>query len=121
MTEEEPIHLYSYTAEQAIEDGILIEIAPELSKKAGYRWPVRITQGVSSLATPTEQEQQQGQNLTGRLWDILWVAKAMISNADPRDRIIPFDMTLGKRMARLWACLDTTSGPAIHIITPEEY
>jgi len=121
MVEKEEFYLYSYDAKQAVEDGVLIEINPALSQEAGYRWPVRISQGVSSLATPTEQEQQQGQSFSGRLWDILWMARITLSNANPGDYIVPFEVILGKRITRLWACLDTTSGPAIHIITPEEY
>ena len=121
MSEKEQIPIYSYTAKQAVEDGVLVEINRELSKEAGYRWPVRVTQGVSSLAVPTEQEQQQGQSFAGRMWDILWVAHVAISNVDAHERIAPFDITFGKKIVRLWACVDTTSGPAIHIITPEEY
>lgn len=121
MREKEQIPLYSYAAQQAIEDGVLIEINSEWSKEAGYRWPVRVTQGVSALAVPTQQEQGQGQSFPGRMWDILWMAHVAISNVPARERIAPFDIALGKRIVRLWACLDATGGPAIHIIMPEEY
>ena len=113
--------IYSYTAEQAMEDGILIEIDPQLRKEAGYYWPVRITQGVAALVTPTEEEKSQGQSQEGRLWDVLWMARVAINNADPCDYIVPFDVILGEKTVQLWACIDTTSGPAIHIIRPEEY
>ena len=113
--------IYSYTAEQALEDAVLVEVDAELSKEAGYRWPVRITQGVASRVTPSEVEERQGQSIEGRLWDVLWMARIAIGNADPHEHIAPFDVILGEETERLWACIDTTSGPAIHIIMPEEY
>lgn len=121
MGERERISLYSYTAKQAIEEGVLLEINSEWSEEAGYRWPVRITQGVSALAAPTAQERHQGHTFPGHLGDILWLARSAISNVQAGERIAPFDITLGKRIIRLWACLDTSNGPAIHITTPQEY
>ncbi len=113
--------IYSYTAEQAMADGILLQVDPDLSKEAGYRWPVRITQGVASLVQSTEEEEQLGQSTEGRLWDVLFMARIAILNAEPHEYITPFDVILGERTVALWACLDSTSGPAIHIIKPDEY
>ena len=121
MPEEEWRVVHSYSAEQAVSDGVLVEVDPELYEEAGYRWPVRITQGVASLVSPTEEEESRGQSLEGRLWDVLWMARVAILNADSDEHIAPFDVMLGGKTATLWACVDTTSGPAIHIIKPEEY
>ena len=118
--EEEPI-IFKYAAEQAMADGLLIEVDPPLRKEAGYRRPVRITIGVASLVTPEEEEVDAGQSLNGRLWDTLHMARIAINNADRRDIVVPFEVNLGGQTATLWACLDTTSEPAIHIIRPEEY
>ena len=113
--------IFSYTAEQAIEDGVLFEVNPDLRSEAGYRWAVRITSNVMSLVTPSLEEQSEGQSTDGRLWDILSVLRVSIANANSDEGIIPFDVILGKQTVRLWGCVDTTSGPAIHIMTPEEY
>ena len=112
--------IYSYTAEQAVADGVLLEVDRDLSKEAGYRWPVRITQGVASLVQPTEEE-SLGQSTEGRLWDMLFMARIAILNADRHEHISPFEVILGEETVTLWACLDSTSGPAIHIIKPDEY
>ena len=53
-SEKENSLIYSYTAEQAVEDGVLLEVDPELREEAGYRWAVRITQGVASLTSAPE-------------------------------------------------------------------
>ena len=113
--------VHRYTAQEAVEDGVLIEIDPELSQEAGYRWPVRITQGVSALVTPTKAEEAEGQSAEGRVWDLLWLARVAINNADESEYVVPFDAIFGDKAERLWACLDGTSGPAIHIVRPEEY
>ena len=113
--------IHSYTAEQAVADGALIEVHPDLRREAGYRWPVRIARGVACLVTPSQEEVRQGQSLNGRLWDLLWMARIAISNADSHEHIVSFDVTLGGRTPTLWACVDLTSGPAIHIIRPEDY
>ena len=114
------VPIYSYTAEQAVADGVLLEVDRDLSKEAGYRWPVRITQGVASLVQPTEEE-SLGQSTEGRLWDMLFMARIAILNADRHEHISPFEVILGEETVTLWACLDSTSGPAIHIIKPDEY
>ena len=113
--------IYSYTAEQAVEDGVLMPVDKDLCKEAGYRWSVRITQGVASLVQPTEEEERLGQSVEGRLWDMLFMARIAILNADRHEHITPFDIIFGERTVTLWACLDGTSGPAIHIILPHEY
>ena len=113
--------IYSYTAEQAVEDGVLMEVDRDLCKEAGYRWPIRITQGVASLVQPTEEEESLGQSVEGRLWDMLFMARIAILNADRYEHISPFDVMFGEETVTLWACLDGTSGPAIHIIKPDEY
>jgi hypothetical protein len=113
--------IHVYTAQEAVEDGVLIEIDPELTQEAGYRIPVRITQGVSALVTPSQSEEKEGQSAQGRVWDLLWLARVAIANSERSESVVPFDAAIGGKAERLWACLDGTSGPAIHIIKPEEY
>ena len=102
-------------------DGVLVEVDRELREEMGYRWPVRLSQSVAGMVDPNEEDKLMGQSKEGRLWDLLFVSKLAIKGADPEERVVPFDILFGRRTSRLWACLDTTSGPAIHIITPEEY
>ena len=113
--------VYVNIAEQAVEDGVLVDVDPDLAREAGYRWPVRITQRVRSLVTPTEEEQCLGQSVEGRLWDVLWMARIAMLNAHPEERFVTFDVILGRETASLWGCVDATSEWAIHIITPGEY
>ena len=114
----EPISVY--TAQEAVEDGTLIDVS-EMAQEAGFSkaFAVRITTGVHELCTPPKSNKIQSYD--GRLWDVLWMCRCAIKR-EPEDKgLIVFTLKIGRRIVSLWACLDTTSGPAIHIITPEEY
>ena len=119
MHEQERFVIYRYTAAEAVQDGVLFDVDPALSREAGYAIPVRITRGVQALVAPAEE--REGESAEGRLWDTLSTARIAIQNAEEYEWAAPFDVQLGEQTVRLWACLDTTSGPAIHIIKPEEY
>lgn len=74
---------------------------------------------------PDEEAQQHGQSYEGRLWDVLCVA-AVAMRASVDETLVSFKVTFhdrpGKRYTKkLWAALDMTSGPGIHIMLPEEY
>ncbi len=61
--------IFSYTRAQAIADGVLKDVS-ELAKEAGFSFPVAVTAGVwaECVAVPDGVE---GQDETGRLWDVL--------------------------------------------------
>ena len=111
----EPISVY--TAEQAVEDGILVDVS-ELAKEAGFNWPVRITNTVHELCTPPKSNHIQ--SYTGRLWDVLNLARWAIKRSQD-DGMAVFKVKLGRKVETLWAMFDGTNGPAIHILTPSDY
>ena len=57
--------IYSYTRQQAIEDGVLIDVS-NLAKEAGFRFPVAFTRAVWSYNVEVP-EGVTGQDETGRL------------------------------------------------------
>jgi len=72
--------IYVYTRAQAIADGVLID-ATELAREAGFRYPVALTAAVWAECVAWEQEdsrRQIHQDVTGRLWDVLWMASVAI-------------------------------------------
>ncbi len=107
----------SYTAEQAVEDGILADVS-EMAKEAGFSIPVRITRTVYDLCTPTKSNKIQ--SFDGRLWDVLYMAMIAIRRATD-ESMTTFVVKIGRKNHTLWATLDHTSGPAIHIMKPEDY
>jgi len=67
----------AYTRAQAIEDGMLVDVT-ETAREAGFRYPVAMTSAAWSdcVAWTDEDTQRQApQDESGRLWDVLWMAK----------------------------------------------
>ena len=117
--------IYSYTAEDAINDGFLHDVS-EMAKEAGFKWPVRITAGVFDLVKPSDSAKQYGQSFKGRLWDVLNMARLAVRRASPDETLTTFEVIFQdgpkiRKTKELWAALDTTFGPAIHIMLPSEY
>ena len=114
--------IYAYTADQAVEDGYLVDVTEKADGvfKIGcdMKWKVRISNNVHALCTPPKSNKIQSYD--GRLWDVLNLARWAIKRADQGDTMAVFTCKIGRKNHKLWAMLDTTSGPAIHIITPEE-
>src|SRR5512135_1118822 len=69
--------IFSYTRAQAIADGVLVDVS-KLAKEAGFRFPVAVTAGVwaACVAVPPGVD---GQDETGRLWDVLNVLRFAIA------------------------------------------
>src|SRR4051794_30073727 len=65
--------IYAYTREQAINDGVLVDVT-ETAKEAGFRVPVALTRAAWAeyVAVPDGVE---GQDEAGRLWDVLWMCR----------------------------------------------
>jgi hypothetical protein len=73
----------AYTREQAIADGILVDVsavAPDLVENAGIKFHVAMTNTVwgEFIEVP---EGVQGQDWKGRLWDVLWLFRRAAKEA----------------------------------------
>lgn len=109
----------SYTAEQAVENGVLVDVS-EMGKEAGFKWPVRITRSVHNLCTPPKSNKIQ--SYEGRLWDVLWMGFVEIKrDSNNHSGILPYKVKIGRKLHTLWLSIDETCGPAIHIMLPEDY
>ena len=77
----------TYTRRQAIEDGVLVEVDERTSREAGFRCPVALTRAAWEDAvewTEEDTERKRGgcfQDSTGRLWDVLCMARFAIQRA----------------------------------------
>ena len=72
FTEEDVI--FTYTREQAIEDGVLVDVS-ETAREAGFNWPVALTSNVWALVEDIPPRLQGIADVDGRLWDVLWMAR----------------------------------------------
>lgn len=64
----------AYTRSQAIADGVLRD-AGELAKEAGFRFTVALTSDAWADAVAWSKENGACQDETGRLWDVLTMAR----------------------------------------------
>lgn len=84
--------LHVYSREQAIADGVLVDAAaltpdePDFARQAGWKVPVAMTAAVAALVLPTDAERAFGQDVKGRLWDLLWMSCLGARVAPPSGR-----------------------------------
>jgi hypothetical protein len=75
--------IHIYTRAEAIADGVLVDVT-ETAKEAGFVWPVAITRATweDCVAWSDEDSKRQTyQDLSGRLWDVLWMASFAIRSS----------------------------------------
>jgi hypothetical protein len=65
--------IYSYTTKQAVEDGLLVLIPAATSKEAGITFPVYLSKAVWDKYVEVPASMEGEQDVSGRLWDILWM------------------------------------------------
>jgi hypothetical protein len=84
--------VYAYTRDDAIADGTLvptIDLVPDeldFAQQAGFALPVALTSALAAVVIPSPREaDERGQDVKGRLWDVLSMARMY------RPRPIPDD------------------------------
>ncbi len=83
-------YVSAYTRENAILDGILIDVTEE-AVEAGFKVPVAITRAVydAYVAVP---EKASWQDERGRLWDVLWMTRIAAKIRGKGNSQIPVDL-----------------------------
>jgi len=80
--------IYRYSRSQAIEDGVLVDVSemPE-AKEAGFKFPVAMTRTVWNRCVEIP-EGVVGQDIAGRLWDVLYMLRIAIQRTGPGSDIV---------------------------------
>lgn len=63
--------IFTYSTKDAVRDGVLVLVDKKISKEAGFKYPVYLTQAVESKYVQVPKEFADEQDYDGRLWDIL--------------------------------------------------
>lgn len=82
--------IHAYTRRDAIEDGVLVDVSAAAAE-AGFRFPVALTRAVFEgyvAASPLPE----GQDVSGRLWDLLNVLRVEIRRAPRGSHRVPFQV-----------------------------
>lgn len=89
LFEDAPV-IHSYSRQDAIEDGVLIECPQDLSREAGFVIPIAFTAAAwaDAVAWTDGDNHRKGtyQDQDGRLWDVLWMARHAATTASSCDR-----------------------------------
>ncbi len=75
--------VYSYTREEAIKDGVLVDVS-ETAAEAGIIFPTAVTRAVWDNYiewTDADNKRQTYQDQSGRLWDVLFMARCSMVRA----------------------------------------
>lgn len=69
--------VYSYTREQAVEDGEQVLLTGELAQMARqlYKFPVYLTRSVWALVEMATSDKRYHNDVPGVIWDILWMSR----------------------------------------------
>jgi hypothetical protein len=76
--------IYSYTTKQAIEDGVLVKIDSGILKEIGIKFPVYLTDTVYRRYVEVPADFKDFQDLSGRLFDVLYMFANSAKNSDSR-------------------------------------
>lgn len=109
----EPISVY--TREQAVADGVLVAVPEGIAREAGFKHPVAITAGVQAVLTAPSTN---GEDYTGRLWDVLSVGmmyflRAINSNRarfEAGDTRVDYRLTFAGRVHDLYLVVNAYEG-----------
>lgn len=110
-----------YSRAQALEDGVLVDVT-ETAKEAGFKFPVAVTASVwSDLHEGLSLPSAAGQTVSGRIWDVVWMAMLAIRAAKRGDRLT-FKVIIGRKThSYLMVCgPGDTPAPVITIMRPED-
>jgi hypothetical protein len=116
--------IFAYTRKQAIADGVLVDVT-DMAKEAGFRIPVAMTSTVYVRYVEVPKD-AHGQDIKGRLWDILhmlkYVIKSQASNRNElRFQVIVNNGQGGRKVTLKSVCGPGDEGePCITIMLPDE-
>ena len=76
----------AYSRAQAVEDGILVDVS-DTAREAGFKIPVAVTRTVWSRLVALPEGYRGFQDESGRLWDVIWMARHYALRASNSNRV----------------------------------
>ena len=118
----------SYSRTRAIEDGQLIDVS-EVAREAGFKWPTVVTAAVWAMIEDLPRGLRGSvQDVSGRLWNVVWMARCAAHGADGGTDLVPYQLRLPtngtrKSLVTLWLHCGPgdTPEPVLTIGLPEDF
>ena len=110
--------IFSYSWDDAINDGTFIRIDDKIVKEAGFKYPIAFTSNLYYSYID-----KKNADINGRIWDVLW----MMRHGKMDGNMCEFQVKLGmgNQIVNLWAFCEARSPsnpePIITIMLPEDY
>ncbi|MBE7438159.1 MAG: hypothetical protein HS115_06845 [Spirochaetales bacterium] len=104
---EDLIHMY--TRQQAIDDGVLIDLTGTEIAKQHFKYPVALTQAVWGLLEDAVESQERTSSVFGILHDIFYMSKVRFEELDETTRI--FQVIIAGSHGRKKHTLKAVCGP----------
>jgi len=109
--------VYSYSRSQAIADGMLVDVSetPE-AIEAGFKFPVAMTRTVWNQCVEVP-EGVIGQDVAGRLWDLLYMLRIAIQHSARRSDTVYLELHVrndNREGEPLLVSLKSVCGPGDH-------
>jgi len=116
MTTDSPFVVFQYTREQALDDGVLVDLRQndldEVVANAGIKFPVACTAEVfAECVALTPAAERACNDIKGRLWDIVWMMTNAIRRGGQGDTITFQLMVVRKRVKPTLTTLKAVCGP----------
>lgn len=124
--EDEPEIISKYTRAEALADGTLVDVT-ERAKEAGIRIPTAVTRAVwKEYVELSEAAKKAGNDIDGRLWDILWMfrgaARRMPDESEIQFQLYVVTTRVEPTLVTLKATIEPGDDgePVITILEPQE-
>ena len=119
--------IYTYTREQAIEDGVLVDVTHH-AKQFGFKTFVAVSAALfHDYITPSESLKERGQSLEGRLHDVFSMGFYAMRERWNEDRayfevlfLMDGELTFKKVQCVIAVEGDKDGNPALTIFRPED-
>ena len=101
--------IHAYSRADALADGVLIDAGPP-AREAGFKVPVALTVAAWARCVTVPPGKEGLQDESGRLWDVLHMARVAAMRAPGQDRV-PFSVSVVTREGRRRVSLYAHIGP----------
>ena len=118
--------IFSYSRDQAIKDGVLVDLSSTFPSEAGlYKYPVACTSAVWDIVDKAVKNKKHMNDYSGVIWDILWMSrKNIVKRFDSSShlfRVVIFGVGKKKNFVFKAICGPGDDGsPVITIMLPDE-
>ena len=116
--------IHTYTRGEALEDGALIDVT-KTAQEAGFCIPVAVTAALWADINAIPASKRGLQDWEGRLWDVLWVGRAVAKRASRTCDTVTYQviMHVGRKSiyyVKMVCGPGDASEPVVTLMRPDE-